>query len=74
MHGSEVKLLFKNNFISGPFTISPDDRYLACCGKYTENMTALQAYSGLTPGESLFVLSLEDKTFTYFLTDKQHRK
>lgn len=71
LDGTNSKLLFKNQFIDDGFTISPDNKYLACRAEYMPDLDFYIKGEGVpVPGISLFVMNLEDKTFTYYMTNK----
>lgn len=71
LDGSNMELLFKNQFLDDMYSISPDNKYLACRAKYMADMD-FYIYGGghLVPGASLFLMNLENKTFTYFFANE----
>lgn len=71
LDGTDIQMLFKSQFIFGQITVSPDNKYLACQAQYVEDMEfVIEGRGKPKPGASLFMMNLEDKTFTYYLADE----
>jgi len=80
LDGSNKKLLFKNKFLHGALSISPDNSYLACQSRYDveyirklkNNQTEdLIPICELLPGSSLFIMNLSDNTYTYIPAEEK---
>ena len=74
LDGTDKKLLFKNHLIRGPLAISPNGKFLACRAMYIDKYEDYVYRMGCPPpGLSVFVMNLDDKTFTYYMADEIKR-
>jgi|GEM_PF-4539555 len=71
LDGSNAALFFKNQYADAPLSISPDGKYIACSSSYNKDIEDTIPLKKLPYGVSLFVMNLEDKTFTYFMAPKR---
>ena len=70
LDGSNKTLLFENNLVEWPLQVSPDQKFLACPSIYHTDKKKLLDRIGRPPNWSIFIMNLEDKTYTYYMTNE----